>query len=216
MEINNKLRSNLLDTYLDYHNLALKSRVGQGEPQRDGMPFVPIFLMDAMNMIYNEYIAPLPLKHKEKQIRTRWHNAYKHFMGEFFVPFNDEQKCEICELMGDFEDAINNDVEIFRVAVMDKFMQYDTEVRLALSATLACNVLAQSAEWIWNALRGRNKQNTYIKGVVDWSQQFLYEYGDKRLDRTFKKIDLNAYADLGKAIDRVCKSIGKYSKSIVL
>lgn len=208
--------STLLDTYLDYHDLVIKARVGNNEPQRDGMPFAPIFLMDAMNIIYTDYIAPLSLRHREKQIRTRWHEAYKHFMSEFFVPFNDDQKLEICDLMDGFEAAIHNEVEVFRVAVMDKFMQYDTQTRLVLSATLACNVLAQSAEYLWNALHSRKKQNAHITSTIEWSHKFLELYGDKHIDRTSKTIDLNKYNDVNLAVNRICKSVLSYAKSVEL
>lgn len=209
-------RSTLLDTYLDYHDLVLKPRVGDDNPKRDGMPFIPIFLMDAMNILYEEYIAPLPLKHREKQLRTRWHEAYKHFINEFFVPFNDDQKCEICDLMDGFEEAIHNEVEVFRVAVMDKFMQYDTEIRLVLSATLACNVLAQSAEYLWNALHSRKKQNAYITSTIEWSHKFLELYGDKHIERKKRSIDLNKYNDVNLAVNRICKKVLSYAKSIKL
>ena len=83
--INNQEQGkSLLDTYLDYHNLTLRSTTSQ-EPKKDGMPFMPMLLMDAMNLLYEEYIAPLPLKHREKQLRTRWHEAYKHFMAQEFI-----------------------------------------------------------------------------------------------------------------------------------
>ena len=206
----------LLDTYLDYHDLMLKPRVWQGEPQRDSMPFAPMFLMDAMNIIYTEHIAPLPLKHREKQIRTRWHDAYEHFMKGFFIPFDVDQQCELCELMDGFESAIHNEIEMFRIAVMDKFMKYDTQTRLVLSATLACNVLAQSAEYLWNALHSRKKQNAYIISTIEWSHKFLELYGDKRIDRTSRAIDLNEYNDINLAVNRICKSVLSYAKSIEL
>lgn len=210
------MEKSLLDTYLDYHNLTILPRKGAKEPTRDGMPFMPMLLMDAMNMLYEEYIAPLPLKHREKQIRTRWHEAYKHFMAQEFMAFDDDQKEEICDKMNEFEDAIHNEVEMFRVVAMERFMQYDTEVRLTLSATLACNILAQSAEYLWNAMRGRSKSNMYINSVVNWSHEFLNIYGDKKLERAPKKIDLNAFEDIRISVGRLCKAINKYSKSFII
>ena len=215
MEKKVKTESTLLDTYLTYHNLTLRSTTSQ-EPKRDGMPFMPMLLMDAMNILYNEYIAPLPLKHREKQLRTRWHEAYMHFTSEFFLPFDDDQKCEICELMDEFEGAIHNEVEIFRIAVMDKFMQYDTDMRLVLSATLACNVLAQSAEYIWNVLHSRKKENRHILSVVEWSHKFLQLYGDNRIDRSAKQVDLNKFNDLHLAVNKLCNKVASWSKSIEL
>ena len=210
------MEKNLLDTYLDYHNLTILPRKGAKEPTRDGMPFMPMLLMDAMRMLYDEYISPLPLRHKEKQIRTRWHEAYKHFMVQEFMAFDDDQKEELVNKMFEFEDDINNEVEIFRTTVMSKFMSYDTDVRLVISAILGCNILAQSAEYLWIAMRGRKKANVYITAVVDWSQKLLNEYGDNRIERSAKTIDLNTYKDLNVATNRVCKSVISYAQKLCL
>lgn len=205
--------TNLLDTYLNYHNLMLKSCTN--DPiQRDGMPFMPMLLMDAMNILYVEYVAPLPLKHREKQLRRRWHESYTHFISEFFLPFDDDQKCEICDLMNDFEDAIHNEVEMFRVTVMSKFMKYDTDVRLTLSAILACNALAQSAQILYYAQR--KKYNSYITSVEAWSLKLLNEYANGRIDRSAHQSDLNEFQDVGLANRRLCKAIIGFAKSICL
>ena len=214
MEKKVKTESTLLDTYLTYHNLTILPRKGAKEPNRDGMPFMPMLLMDAMNVIYINYIAKLPLKHKEKQIRTRWHEAYGHFIKQELMAFNDDQKCDICDLMDAFEEHIHNEVEMFRVASMSRFMQYDTDIRLTLSAILSCNILAQSAEYVWNALRGRKKENMYIKSVVHWSHELLDVYGDNRIDRTQKKIDLNQFEDIRIAVNKLCVAIGDYAKNL--
>lgn len=203
----------LLDTYLTYHNLVLRSTTSEA-PKINGMPFMPMLLMDAMNLLYDEYIAPLPLKHREKQLRTRWHEAYKHYINQEFMAFDDDQKCEICDMMDDFEEYIHNEVELFRVASMSRFMQYDTDIRITLSAILGCNVLAQSAEYIWIALRGKRNNNPYIASVVEWSHKMLNEYGDNRLDRSEKQIDLKAFNDLRVAVNKLCTSIADYSKNL--
>ena len=194
----------LLDTYLDYHNLTLRSTTSQ-EPKRDGMPFMPMLLMDAMNLLYEEYIAPMPLRHKEKQLRTRWHEAYNHYINQEFMAFDDDQKCEICELMNDFEEHINNEVEMFRVASMSKFMSYDTDIRITLSAILACNALAQSAQILYKAQR--LKENPYIVAVETWSYKLLNEYADKKIDRSATQVDLNQFQDLNIASRNMCKAV---------
>lgn len=206
--------ASLLETYLGFNRLKCKSKYGKAAP--DGHIFMPMLLMDAMNMIYEEYIAPLPLKHREKQIRTRWHEAYKHFIKQEFMAFNDDQKCELCDMMDDFESYIHNEVEMFRVASMSRFMQYSTDVRLTLSGILACNILAQSAEYIWNALRGRKNANPYITCIVNWSHIMLDEYGDNRIDRTAKKIDLNEFENIRTAVNKLCEAVGNYAKRIIV
>jgi hypothetical protein len=212
----NSQGTSLLSTYLDYHHLTILPRKGCERATSDGMPFMPMLLMDAMNMLYDEYIAPLPLRHREKQLRTRWHEAYKHYISQEFMAFNDDQKCEICDKMNEFEDAIHNEVELFRVTVMSKFMKYDTDVRLAISAILGCNILAQSAEYLWIAMRGRKKANVYITSVVDWSQKLLNEYGNNRIERNAEPIDLNTYQDLSIATNKVCKSVISYAQKLCL
>ena len=214
--INNQEQGkSLLDTYLTYHNLVLRSTTSE-PPKRDGMPFMPMLLMDAMNLLYEEYIAPMPLRHKEKQLRTRWHEAYTHIISQEFKADDDDQKCVLCDRMNELEEAIHNEVEMFRVASMNHFMNYDLDVRLTLSAILSCNILAQSAEYIWNALRGHKNANQYINSVVIWSHELLSVYGDKVLDRTQKKIDLNTFNDLHLAVNKLCNAIGDYSKTISL
>lgn len=203
----------LLDTYLTYHNLTLRSTTSQ-EPKRDGMPFMPMLLMDAMNLLYEEYIAPMPLRHKQKHLRTQWHEAYKHYINQEFLPFSDDQKCEICELMDDFEEHINNEVELFRVASMDKFMQYDTDIRITLSAILACNALAQIAQILYNAQRKR--ENSYIASVESWSLKLLNEYADKKIDRSATQVDLNKFQDLNIASRKMCGKVVDFARGCKL
>lgn len=205
MEKKEKTEHTLLDTYLDYHNLTILPRKGTKEPRRDGMPFMPMLLMDAMNMLYDEYIAPLPLRHEQKRLRSWWHEAYKHYINQEFMAFNDDQKCEICDLMNDFEEYINNEVEMFRVASMSKFMLYDTDIRITLSAILACNALAQSAQILYKAQR--RKENAYISSVESWSLKFLNEYADKKIDRSVGQIDLNQFQDLNIASRELCGKV---------
>lgn len=204
----------LLDTYLSYHDLMIRFKTQDAKP--DGMIFMPLLLMDAMNMLYEEYIGLLPLKHREKQISKRWHEAFLHFTKQEFIAFDIDQQAEMCDIMNDFENTIHNDIEAFRVAVMNRFMEYDLEVRLVLSATLACNILAQSAEYIWLAMRGKRNANHYITSVVDWSHKFLNEYGDKNIDRNVGRIDISSFQDVQIAVNKLCKSIANYSQSLVL
>lgn len=199
----------LLSTYLTYHNLSLRSTTSQ-ESKRDGMPFMPMLLMDAMNLLYEEYIAPLPLRHKQKHLRTQWHEAYKHYIRQEFMAFDDDQKCEIVELMNDFEEHINNEVELFRVASMGKFMQYDTDIRITLSAILACNALAQSAQILYKAQRKR--ENSYIASVESWSLKLLNEYADKKIDRSATQVDLNQFQDLNIASRNMCKAVVDFAR----
>ena len=208
-----KTESTLLDTYLTYHNLVLRSTTSE-PPKRDGMPFMPMLLMDAMNLMYEEYIAPLSLRHAEKQLRTRWHEAYKHYINHEFLPFSDDQKCEICDMMNDFEEHIHNSVEMFRVASMGKFMQYDTDIRITLSAILACNALAQSAQIIYKAQRKR--ENAYIASVESWSLKLLNEYADKKIDRSATQVDLNKFQDLNIASRNMCKAVVDFARGCKL
>ena len=56
----------------------------------------------------------------------------------------------------------------------------------------------------------------YITNVVDWSQKLLNEYGDNRIERNAKTIELNTYKDLSMATNKVCKSVISYAQKICL
>lgn len=201
-------RASLLDAYLKFHNVRLASKGKKSV--RDGMPFAPMFLMDAMNMIYNKYVSTVPVKHTEKRFRNLWHEAYKSYINNEFQAFDMDQKCEICDLMDEFSAHIHNEVEIFRATVMGKFMQYDADTRLVISGVLACNVLSQSAQIIHRAQY--RAENPYIASVESWSLKFLNAYADKRIDRSATKTDLNQYKDVEAACRKICKSIIEYAK----
>ena len=201
-------RAELLDAYLRFHKVRLAPK--KGTSVRDGMSFAPMFLMDAMNMIYEKYIAHIPVKHAEKRFRTIWHEAYVSYINNEFQAFDMDQKCEICDLMDEFSNYIHNEVEIFRTAVMGKFMKYDADIRLAISGVLSCNVLAQSAQIIYKAQY--RKPNPYIATVESWSLKFLDVYADKNLDRSQTQTDLNMYKDVDLACRRICKSIIEFAK----
>ena len=205
-------RGDLLSTYLTYHNLTILPRKGAKEPKRDGMPFMPMLLMDAMNMLYEEYIAPMPLKHREKQLRTRWHEAYRHYMSFEFLAFSEDEQTELCNIMDDFNAHIHNEVEMFRITIMGKFMQYDTNIRLTLSAILACNALAQSAQIIYRAQRRKN--NSYIESIEAWSLKLLNEYANSRIDRSTMECNLNKFRDVGLASKRLCNVIIEFAEGL--
>ena len=206
-------KKGLLETYLKYNNLVL-CPAPNGNVNKDGMPFMPMLLMDAMNILYDKYIAPLDFKHRQKQIRTRWHEAYNHYINQEFMAFSDDQKCEICDIMDDFNYTIHNEVELFRVAAMGKFMEYDTDIRITLSAILACNALAQSAQIIYRAQR--MKENSYIASIESWSHKLLNEYADNKIDRSGTYTDLNKFKDLDIASRNMCNTIIEFAKGLSL
>lgn len=209
--INNKEQGkSLLDTYLHYHNLTILPRKGAKEPTRDGMSFMPMLLMDAMNMLYDEYIAPLPLRHEQKRLRSWWHEAYMQFVAQAFMPFDDEQKDELVTKMLEFEDDIHNEVEMFRAASMNHFMGYDADVRITLSAILACNALAQSAQILYKAQH--RKENKDIALCEQWSLKLLNKYGDNVLDRSVRQIDLNSHQDTMLASKKMCSAVVKFAE----
>ena len=174
------------------------------------MTFMPMLLMDAMNMLYDEYIAPLPLRHEQKRLRSWWHEAYMQFVAQAFMPFDDDQKDELVTKMLEFEDDIHDEVEMFRVASMNHFMVYDTDVRITLSAILACNALAQSAQILYKAQH--RKENKSIALCEQWSLKLLNKYGDNVLDRSVRQIDLNSHQDTMLASKKMCSAVVKFAE----
>ena len=207
------MRSNLIDTYLDYHNLSMRPANG-GEVVRDGSIFMPMLLMDAMYVVYNEWIEPLDLRHKEKNLRKNWANNYNSFIKDFFRAFDEEQQGEICDIMDEFSEFISLHIERFRMVVMGKFMKYPLDVRNITSASLACNIFAQAAQYLWYKLH--RSKNYDIAGVGTWSLKFLNAYANARCDRKESELDLNQFQDINVATKVICNKIVEFSRGLEL
>lgn len=203
---------NLLDTYLEKNNLILLPLKGETEVKRDGMIFMPILLMDVMNTIYLSFIGRKKLIHNEKHISKIWDKEYIQYISSELRAFDYEQQLEMCDIMDSFSDYINNDIELFRVSVMNKFMNYDTDIRLVIAASLACNALTQAAHIIYK--QQRNHNNRHLEMIERWSLKFVNAYADKRLDRTNHPIDLNQFKDIGLCCKKMCKSVIDFAKSL--
>lgn len=202
----------LLDTYLTYHKLAILSG-----SEYDCVPLMPYMLMDAMNLIYDDYIKPLDLKHNLKHLRKQWHDAYLRLTSDFFRCFNVEQQSEVVEIMDNLSEHIHNEVELLRVAVMNHFMNVDASTRVTMSAILACNHLAQSAQILWKWVRRSNRgnklPNPHIAIVENVSLRLFDEYAKLSKVDAQAPVDLSNIETISNASHNLCKAIADFSRT---
>lgn len=204
--------STLLDTYFTYHNLTLLSG-----SEHDCAPLMPYMLMDAMNLIYDDYIKPLDLKHNLKHLRKQWHDAYLRLTSDFFRCFNADQQGEVVEIMDGLSAHIHNEVELFRVAVMNHFMHIESDTRVTLSAIIACNHLAQSAQilwkWVRRSRRGNMLANPHIAIVENTSLRFFDEYARQYKVDAKTEMDLTHIQTISDASHKLCEAIADFSRT---
>lgn len=212
-KIQPSINMSLTQIYLNAHDLQILK--GDDSPNI----FLPFLLIDAMYIVRQENIHDLPKKHTLKHYYRNWDKNYEQFIKDFFRIFTEEQQFEIIDKMDEFNLFIKNELQLFKISVMNRFMDYDTDVRLILSDTLACNILAQSAQIVYGSIHkkpnNRTRQyetvvNTHIKGMEQWSHKFLAEYGDSIVERTKQRIDLTEYSPVADTVKNLCTKIAQF------
>lgn len=132
----------LINTYL--------SSIGRTRVQGDSTePLLPFLLGDAIYMIYNEDIAPLELRQREKQIRKDWAAHYALFNRPFFAAIGVKDSEQVTDLMDDFEGAIANHLMVLRSQLMLLLQDVPFDRRKPIVSALLCHVLAQAAQCAW-------------------------------------------------------------------
>ena len=132
----------LINTYL--HNVG-RTRV-QGDSTE---PLLPFLLGDAIYTIYNQDIAPLELRQREKQLRKDWAANYALFNRPFFAAVGIDNHEQVTDLMDDFEEAIANNVMVLRSELMLLLGDVPFDQRKPIVSALLCHVLAQAAQCAW-------------------------------------------------------------------
>ena len=132
---------------------------------------MPYFLMDAGYQYYCKVVKPLKLAQEAKRARSRWAAAYLAFNRRLTNSFLDPaERCEVTDLMDEFEEAIANDLLITQVAGMTCFQdEFNFEQQKILSAIMMTNILAVCAQTMWRTLY-YGRESVSINGVLQWSK----------------------------------------------
>lgn len=199
----------ILTSYIEYNGKTVTAWRG-GE----AAPLMPFMLLDTQNILFQEYVLPLPLKHASKNMLNQWKQHYARFNKAFFDAFPEEQKEEIVEKMIELYDYAHDDIEIFRISIMNHFMKYDIEIRQVVAAIVCCNHLAQCAQAFWDMTHRKNhlsaQPNTHIEGISVWSMKLLNEYAKGRIERVSKDIDLGDFDDVAMSSKKLIKRIAEF------
>ena len=120
-------------------------------------PLLPFLLGDAIYTIYNRDIAPLPLRHREKALRSRWSRNYNLFNRPFFQAIGVASYEQVTDLMDDFEDYISVNMIQLRSELMLLLQDVPFERRGVIVSALLCHVLSQAAQCAWGNVYRRRK-----------------------------------------------------------
>ena len=200
----------LVDTYL--------AHIGMRRVAGDGYDAImPFFMLDAMYQILAKDISPIPCKQEQKLILKRWKGAYNSFNRDFFSAFSQEQQDEIIDMMDDFQEFINNDIIIAKVAVMNQLkpLGLTFEQQKIVASCMVCHVLAQTAQITWGAIYknrwGEDKVNPYIKAIAKYSYEWMNMYFSKITDAY---VNPNDSEPICTAMDLLCKKMVKFLKQV--
>ncbi|MEG0560706.1 MAG: hypothetical protein RR513_09365 [Muribaculaceae bacterium] len=194
---------NITKTYLTHNNLFVKKSVDT----LDTDIFMPYLIIDSCYLIYDEHIKSMDLKHKMKYHRTFWDKASQNFKKEFFKSFDEEQVDFIINRMDAFYDFIKNDLTILQLQVQNRLVSYRDEERCIFSIFITCNLLAQTAQYMWNSIYYKN--NTYISIIERRSLMMMSE-----LENEFRNKEIQMQSDPQPLIDSVrafCNKIQKFT-----
>lgn len=192
----------LINSYLKYNNLKIINR-----NNNNAELFLPFLLIDAQYSLSIEHVAKLDLKFSEKRYRNLWFNATNSFNKQFFNAFDSNQQALIVDVMDSFISHISNSVMLLKVATMNRFMDYDSELRTILSDTLACNILAQSAQFVYKRIH--QGESSLIKSIENNSELFLTTYGNGKVNKCDKE-SLSSFKPLIDAVNQLIKNISNF------
>lgn len=172
----------------------------------------PFLLMDLVYGIWQKELAGVPAKHKMKQARNRWREAYGLFTRGFFAAFSAEERDRIVDLMDEYEKWMEGCVMVARVAVMDAIKDRGFEDQKFLSACTLCNCLAQCAQMVWGMIfldgRGKPTRNKYIDVIEKAALDFADGWFDERGDRSI--VDLNGNERVEDAMNGIKRRISQF------
>lgn len=192
----------LINSYLKHNNLKIINR-----NNNNAELFLPFLLIDAQYSLSIEHVAKLDLKFSEKRYRNLWFDATSKFNKQFFNAFDSNQQALIVDVMDSFVSHISNSVMLLKVATMNRFMDYDSELRTMLSDTLACNILAQSAQFVYKRIH--QGESSLIKSIENNSELFLTTYGNGKVNKCDKE-SLSSFKPLIDAVNQLIKNISNF------
>lgn len=166
---------------------------------------LPFLMLDVNYSIYQSTVRPIECKREMKMWKKRWIESYNRINRAFFRAFSDEEQDAVIGIMDDFSNYISNDVMIARVQVMNILKDLDLEHQKVCSDLVIANVLAQSAQVIWDKCYHTNSND--ISSVIFASGKFMALYHSS-ISREY--VNPNESEQIVNAVDALCKKMVLY------
>jgi len=205
------IRVELMEKWLADRDKKLTS-----EDKQHSRVFLPYLIMDTAFQVYCQFIKPVPASFRLLQLRKALGSAFSDFNKDFFRCFTLDESCEITDEMDGFESYINNDVVILKLALMKQCGDYPLERQQVICSGMIVNILAQSAEIIYEDSFKREsrlggvrrlvgERNELIEAVARATMRFLKEYNKNGRD-----IDFNHSKEIDDCVNVICKHIVQF------
>lgn len=141
--------SDIVNAYCERNGLkVLQGRLGENDPA----PIVAFMIMDCAQAEYMKNIAPLNLKHDAKKLDSMWRKDYHAFNQRLFTCLTPDQRDFTIEMMDAYTEAVDYEVMLIRIAVMDLVKICDFADQKIIASLLLCNVFSQIAQICWGAV----------------------------------------------------------------
>ena len=182
-----------------------------------GDPILPFFMLDTMYQILKKDIWPVTCRHEAKRERNLWLQSYTAFNRDFFSSLDSEQSDYVIDLMDSFEEYINNDVLIAKVAVMNQVGRFGLsfEDQAVVSSAMICHILTQTASIVWGAVYKTKHYNLmasqYIESILKHSSRWMNLFFCSKSDA---HVNPNEDKQICDAVNILCKKMIKFLTTI--
>lgn len=141
--------SDIVNAYCRKNGLSiLQGRLRDNDPS----PILAFLIMDCAQDEYRKNIAPLKLKHEAKELDRRWRDDYHRFNQRLFTCLSPDERDFAIDMMDAYTEAVEYEVMLIRVAVMDLVKICDFADQKIIASLLLCNVFSQIAQICWGAV----------------------------------------------------------------
>ena len=180
-----------------------------GAARDDVRMMMPFYLMDASYQVYCKDVKDYECKHKAKEAKRRWKEAYRKFYADFFRAFDADQTEFITDQMDEFEDYIHNKVVMLKSTVMSVFRPDATfEEKKILASVLTSNALSQMAQYIYSDMYRNSRLQKIDHPLIEAVTKNSYEFA--RHFPVSRTVDITASDKVSSMIDSLCKEVIKF------
>ena len=196
---------------MNYHKIIepyfdlLGMRIVKGDT-RSIMPLGIFCLHDSIYQIFNKDIKGIKLEHQANKWRNEWRKTNDAQFKKFFLMLDDDQRDAIIDIMDDFENYTQENVEEIRLWVKKCLFDIPKESQEIIASLQLCNVMGHLAAIRWNELfvkrvDKRPRVLPYNEAVIRYSALLSDEIYKKAGGRMMDEDALDELAEAEKRYD---------------